>query len=175
MRQVACAAGTSESNLSAYERGAKRPNRKTLSRVSAAIDATADSPIYRRNLLTVPAAAAAIRAGRRAGASTAELLRIVREMRSNAGQLTSSSDLGIFFAEPSTTGDQRWDALLAGAVEDLALAAGAAPPDWTRGHALPAFWFVGDMPRMRAYAFAHAPLSMQVRGVMMDPTDLETV
>ena len=175
LRAVARVAGTSESNVSAYERGAKRPNDETLSRVLAAIEATARSPIYRRNLVTVPAAAAAVRAGLRAGASTAELLRVIREMRSNARDVVSLADRGLFFVEPSTTGDQRWDALLAGAVEDLALRAGDVPPAWTRGHALSTFWFVGDMPSMRAYAFAHTPLSMQVRGVMIDPADLEAV
>lgn len=78
-------------------------------------------------------------------------------------------------AAPSTTGDPRWDALLAGAVEDLALQQGVPAPVWTQGHALPEFWFVGSMPSLQAYAFAYSPFSLQVRGVMLDPADLESV
>ena len=84
-------------------------------------------------------------------------------------------DRDAFFAEPSATGDQRWDAMLAANVEDLALMMGVEPPAWSKGHALPEFWFVGSMPELHAYAFAYSPFPMQVRGVMIDPAGLESV
>ncbi|MHB1801288.1 MAG: hypothetical protein ACYCU5_06430 [Actinomycetes bacterium] len=65
--------------------------------------------------------------------------------------------------------------MLAGVVEDLALAGAFAAPSWTAGHALPSFWFVGSTPSLRAYAFARSPFSLQVRGVFVDPDDLEYV
>lgn len=172
LRAVARAAGTSVSNLSAYERGAKRPRSGTLERLQAVVDAGSHSPIHRNDLLTVPAAAAALRAGLRARWGTADLLRLVREMRSNAGFAIDESDLAASFAAPSTTGDQRWDAMLAGCVEDLALHRGLEPPGWCRGHALPTFWFVGSTPSLHAYAFARSPFSLQVRGVLVDPADV---
>lgn len=175
LREVARAAGTSEPNVSAYERGEKVPNARTLGRVRASIAAGANSPVHARNLITAPAAAASIRGGLRHGWSTADLLRIVREMRSHLAHVTAEVDLAVFLAEPSTTGDQRWDAMLAANVEDLALGRGITPPAWTAGHALPTFWFVGSSPSLRAFAFARSPMSMQVRGVMVDPTDLEAV
>jgi len=175
LRSVARAAGTSESNVSAYERGAKPPRPATLDRLIAMIDAGARSPVHERSLLTVPATAAALRAALRAGWSTADLLRLVREMRSNAKFVDQPQDRAAFFAEPSTTGDQRWDAMLAGSVEDLAFGGGFDPPAWCAGHALPTFWFVGSTPSRRAYAFARSPFPLQVRGVMVDPADLEAV
>ena len=175
LRQVARAAGTSETNVAAYERGSKAVHPRTLRRLLAAIDAGADSPIHRHNLLTIPATAAALRKGLRARWSTADLLRLVREMRSNAVHLADDPDRAAFFAEPSTTGDPRWDAMLAGNVEDLALCGDFSIPGWTRGHALPQFWFVGSAPSLQAYAFARSPISLQVRGVMVDPADLESV
>lgn len=175
LRAVARASGTSETNVSAYERGEKVPNERTVERLLAVIDAGADSLIHRHRLLTVPAAAAAIRRGLRQGWSTADLLRVVRELRSNAGEVRTAMDRAAFFARPSTTGDARWDAMLAASVEDLALRDGLEAPPWTRGHALPTFWFVGSSPGLRAYAFARSPLSMQVRGVIVDPADLEAV
>ena len=175
LRQVARAAGTAESNVAAYERGAKLPNRRTLDRLIAVVKVGAGSAIHSMNLLTVPATAAALRIGLRDGWTTAELLRLVREMISNAQFVESAAERAAFFAEPSTTGDPRWDALLAGAVEDMAMRSDLSVPDWTRGKALPEFWFVSDRPALRAYAFAHSPFSLQVRGVMIDPTDLESV
>jgi len=175
LRAVADAAGTAETNVAAYERGVKSPTPSTLSRLLDVIAVGAASRIHSERLLTVPAAAAAIRRGLRAGSSTAELLRIVREMRTHAGFVETAPERRAFFAAPTTTGDQRWDAMLAGVVEDLALAQGFPSPAWTRGHALPTFWFVGASRSLHAYAFAHSPMSLQIRGVLVDPADLEAV
>lgn len=172
---VARAAGTAESNLSAYERGAKVPSARTVRRLLAVLDAGGASPVFTQRLLTTSAAASAIRLGLRRSWRTADLLRVVRELRANSRHLATGADRDAFFAEPSTTGDQRWDAMLAGNAEDLAMTMGFAPPAWSRGHALPEFWFVGSMPELQAYAFAYSPFSMQVRGVMVDPADLESV
>lgn len=175
LRQVARAAGTSESNVAAYERGSRRPGTATRTRLCAVVAAGADSPIHRNRLLTSAAAAAALRAGIRGGWVTADLLRVVRELRSNAEFVTTERDRAAFLAVPSTTGDQRWDAMLAGCVEEICLRRGWPVPAWTRGKALPTFWFVGSAPSLAAYAFARSPFPMQVRGIMMDPADLEAV
>lgn len=175
LRKVARAAGTSETNVAAYERGAKRLRPRTLRRIVSVIDAGSDSVIHQRGLLTVPATAAALRRGLRDNWTTADLLRLVREMRSNAAFATEDEDRAAFFAEPSTTDDPRWDALLAGSTEDLAMRGGLPVPGWTRGHALPTFWFVGSSPSLQAYCFTRSPFSLQVRGVMVDPDDLESV
>lgn len=175
LSQVGRAAGTAESNVSAYERGVKRPGSAALARVEAAIDAGADGVVHARNLLTVPAASAALRAGLRAGWSTADLLRVVRQMRTDARWIDEDRQHAAFFGRPSTTGDPRWDAMLAGVVEDYALTHGLPVPAWTRGKALPTFWFVSGISTLRAYAFAHSPFSLQIRGVLVDPADLESV
>jgi transcriptional regulator with XRE-family HTH domain len=175
LQQVARAAGTAEANVSAYERGTKAPNQRTLRRLVAVIDAGADSVVHRAQLATAPATAAALRLGLRQGWATADLLRLVRQMRSDATHLTRPADRAAFYAEPSTTGDPRWDAMLAGAVDDLAVRDGVPAPEWTRGKALDRFWFVTDELALRAYVFGHSPMALQVRGVMVDPADLEAV
>lgn len=175
LAQVARAAGTAESNVSAYERGSKRPGTAALARIVAAIDAGANGSVHARNLLTAPATTAALRRGLRAGASTAELLRLVRQHRSDARWVTDERQLASFYAAPSTTGDPRWDAMLAGVVEEQCLRLGRPVPGWTRGKALSQFWFVSEVPTLRAYSFAHSPFSLQIRGVLMDPADLEAV
>jgi len=172
---VARAAGTSESNISAYERGTKTPNSQTIARIDAVLAVGSESVVHTRRLLTAPAAAAALRHGLRSGWPTADLLRVVRELRSNAKCLVTESDQAAFLGRPSTTGDPRWDAMLAGVVENLAMGEGWTVPEWCRGHALREFWFVGGESALQAYAFARSPISLQVRGVMVDPADLESV
>lgn len=119
--------------------------------------------------------AAAVRKGLRQSWKTSDLLRIVRESRSNVKFAGEPTDLALFIARPSTTGDQRWDALIAGSTEDMALALNRPAPTWTVGHALRTFWFVGSNPAFHAYALAHSPGSLKVRGVIIDPADLESV
>lgn len=171
---VARAAGTSASNVSAYERGAKRANGATLARLNAAVRAGSDSAIHRNRLVTVPAAAAAIRAGLRHGWSAADLLRIVRELRTNAAHLRNDADRSAFYGQPSTTGDRRWDALLAGVTEMDALRDGRDVPPWARGHELPHLWFVGSMPSLHAHALANTPSSLAARGIVLDGAALES-
>ena len=175
--QVARATGTATSNVAAYERGDKRPDSKTLRRLVAAIDAGAESPIHRASLLTVPATAAAIRRDvRTAGRSTGDTLRFVREMINNAEfAVGSERDRMAYFAEPSTTGDRRWDALLAGVTALLAQRHGFGVPAWTTRRAVRPFWFVGSTDGLHALAYAHSPVPLAVRGVFIDPADLESV
>ena len=135
LRQVARAAGTSATNISSYERGTKTPNARTLRRLLAAIEAGSSSPIYRMNLLTAPALSSSLRKAVRDGWTTTDRLRLVREMRSNFRHVENQADRDAFLAEPSTTGDARWDALAAGNVENIAIRAGLAVPEWSRGHA----------------------------------------
>jgi transcriptional regulator with XRE-family HTH domain len=174
LRAVARAAGTSVTNVSAYERGTKAPNARTLSRLVAVIVAGSASPVHTQNLLTVAATAAALRRGLREGWETADLLRLVREMVSNSKLLKSDADRAAFFVAPSTTGDQRWDVMLAGVTEHLALQDGREPPAWTQGPRLAGAWYVGSMPSLRTYTLARSPFSLQIRGVMLDPADLES-
>src|SRR5450432_430965 len=103
LRQVARAAGTSETNVSAYERDIKKPSARTLARLIRVIDAGSESHLHRRSLLTVPATAAALRRGLREGWRTSDLLRLIREMRSNSVYALSEHERAAFFAQPSTT------------------------------------------------------------------------
>ncbi len=175
LARLARAVGTSATNVSAYERGAKRPSAATLARLVAAIDAGGDSPIFGRDLVTVPAAAAAIRLGLRNDWKTADLLRIIREMRANAKHLVDDADRDAFYAKPSTTGDRRWDSMLAAVTEMDALRAGRHVPTWARGHDLPQMWFVGSAPSLHAHSLVNSPSSLAARGIVLDAAALESV
>jgi len=173
--QVARVTGTSESNIAAYERGGKVAGPPTLQRIVDAIDAGSESTIYVNGLVTVPQASAAIRSGLRHGWTMRELLRVVRELRSNSKWITRPIDQKVFLARPSTTGDRRWDALLAGATEELAARVSMPAPDWAEGVRLANEWFVAEDPAFNEYLLAHSPVPFRSRNVMIDPDALESV
>ena len=175
LSQVARAAGTAETNVSAYERGSKRPSAATAQRMKAVVAAGRESPIHRNSLLTVPAAAAALRDGLKHGWPTADLLRLIREMVSNSKWVESAVDIEAFFTQPSTTGDQRWDAMLAGVAEHLSLEAGRKAPAWTTGHAIRPLWFVGSVSSLDSMALASSAPSLRIRGVVIDQESLTAV
>jgi transcriptional regulator with XRE-family HTH domain len=173
--QVARATGTSETNVAAYERGDKVPGPLTRERLTDAIAAGSESPIFVNRLVTVPEAAASIRHGLKSGWSQSELLRIVREHRANFKWVSRPADRKIFFGRPSTTGDRRWDALLAGSSDDLLMRAGVAVPEWTKERRLTSDWFVADSAAFHEYLALHSPEPFRKRGVMVDPDALESV
>jgi transcriptional regulator with XRE-family HTH domain len=175
LRQVARAAGTKESNVAAYERGAKTANAGTLARLLAAIKAGAKSPVHVNNLMTVAATASAVREALRDGRPDVEVLRLVRQMISDSKWVRSEDDLATFYARPSTTGDQRWDAMLAGLAEHLNVLHGRRAPAWTTGSGLDHFWFFGTDPAFDALSFTSTPTSLRVRGVVVDGAALESV
>jgi hypothetical protein len=164
--------GTSESNIAAYERGDKVPASVTLQRIVDAIEAGSDSAIYVNGVVTTPQAAAAIRFGLRRDWNAKQLLRVVREQRSQAKLVSHPIDQRVFFARPSTTGDRRWDALLAGSTEEMAIRRHLPIPEWTTGVRLEGTWYVDDDPGWNDFLLAHSPEPFRSRGVMIDPSAL---
>ena len=175
-KQVARAAGTSETNVAAYERGAKKPSAKIAERLLAAVAAGKGSPVHAHRLVTVPGAAAGIRAGIRDGWPTKDLFRIVIECINNSAELHTEADRAVFFGRPSTTGDPRWDALLAGVVEHLFREAGREPPAWVvEVGPLESEWYVLGIPSLYEWALANTPAVLKSRGVILDGRSLESV
>lgn len=79
--------------------------------------------------------------------------------------------------EPPPTGDERFDALLAGVVEHLAFQTGLPVPRWTLhpSRFLTQWWFATDTPGMRPYLFQRTPAPLANRGVFVDQESLENV
>jgi hypothetical protein len=75
--------------------------------------------------------------------------------------------------EPTPTGDERWDVLLAGLAEHLAARDGRAGPAWSEDRRLDVIWFPFDTAAARVDAFVHAPASFRRRGVFVAPQELE--
>jgi hypothetical protein len=76
-------------------------------------------------------------------------------------------------AEPTPTGDDRWDALLAALGEHLAAQHDLAPPHWADARVLRKPWFPADLGILRAEALVHAPAAFRKHGVYLSARDLE--
>jgi transcriptional regulator with XRE-family HTH domain len=172
--KVALATGTSETNVAAYEREAKMPGSVVLERLLAAFDAGGSSTIFQHDLITTPRLAASIRRGIKSNWSQSQLLRLVREHRSNSKFVITPEDRALFFARPSTTGDRRWDALIAASTADLFSRAHLGAPQWTED-VRTSDWVVSDNSTFEPYLRENSPEAFRSRGVFVDPDALESV
>ncbi|MBE5459436.1 nucleotidyltransferase [Mycobacteroides abscessus] len=76
--------------------------------------------------------------------------------------------------EPQSTGDVRFDALLAAAAEHLAARYSLAGPLWTAmpERFLDRAWWVSDLPSAKVLAMKWTPASFRRRGIYLDAHDL---
>ena len=74
---------------------------------------------------------------------------------------------------PGPTGDERWDVLLAGLAEHLAMRDGKDTPRWSASRGLRRFWFPFDTPGARAQALVHAPAAFRRRGVFVADYEID--
>ena len=81
--------------------------------------------------------------------------------------------LALLDEEPASTGDQRWDVLLAALAEHLAASEGVGAPTWTDSRRLRRFWFPFNTPAARVDAVVHSPAAFRRRGVFIAPQELE--
>lgn len=75
---------------------------------------------------------------------------------------------------PDSTGNERFDALLAAVVEYSCAVHHVTPPRWVE-HAsrfLPQFWFVAELPLLEAEALVSSPISFARRGIFINSGDL---
>jgi hypothetical protein len=79
----------------------------------------------------------------------------------------------LFLDEPASTGDARWDVLLAAIAEHLAAQLDLAPPEWSRSRTLATPWFPSSLPSKRMEAFVWAPAAFRKHGVYLSARDLE--
>jgi hypothetical protein len=103
---------------------------------------------------------------------TGGTLRLVRQFIMELDHCGDPADM--FRDEPPSTGDQRWDALIAGVVEDFALHQGMEPPDWVFNgqRFLSTWWFLTSIDNMRPTAIAQAPAALSNRGVFVQRASL---
>jgi hypothetical protein len=84
---------------------------------------------------------------------------------------------GLVADEPSPTGDRRWDALLAGIVEQLCFDHLLPVPEWALrpDRFLDQWWFVTPYRSLHPSAFVATPAALANRGVFIHGASLESV
>jgi hypothetical protein len=75
--------------------------------------------------------------------------------------------------EPTPTGDEHWDVLLAALAEHLTARDGRAAPEWAEGRHLRQFWFPYNTRAARVDAVVHAPAAFRRRGIFLADHELE--
>jgi hypothetical protein len=75
--------------------------------------------------------------------------------------------------EPASTGDERWDVLLAALAEHLAARDRRSAPEWTESRVLHRLWFPYNTRAARVDAIVHAPAAFRRRGVFVAARELE--
>ena len=113
-------------------------------------------------------------------AGPSEALRQVVQFINDLARLDADAIRAAVRMEPESTGDGRWDALLAGIAEYLSRPVDVATPAWASAPSrfLRRFWFVIEdvigrpAPGLAADAFARTPPELSSRGVFLDRSSL---
>ena len=113
-----------------------------------------------------------------AGENTGDLLRLVRQFIMDTDRGDSQRVSENIAAAPRPTGDRRWDALVAGVVEDIAYRHGVSVPAWAmepERSTADRWWFVTSFPALHPTAFVETPASLSNRGVFIRRASLVNV
>ena len=109
------------------------------------------------------------------GAGDGDRLRLVRQFLMDAERHGDLETL--LFEPPTSTGDIRWDAFLAGLAEYVAQPAGLKPPGWSlaKEKFLSTWWFVMPFRSLHGVAMTQTPPAFANRGVFLRRASLINV
>jgi hypothetical protein len=138
------------------------------------IAAHRDAASLDHRLLTVPKLAEALRAEVAAG-DTSFALRLIGRSLHELRQLGTDGERATFLAAPASTGDRRWDQLVAVAFARQCRLLGLKAPCWTETEPLRPWWFPIPDRRLVARTMQRTPIEWSVKGLWLDPKALEVV
>lgn len=76
---------------------------------------------------------------------------------------------------PPSTGDHRWDTLLAAVVGRECRLAGIEAPAWTRVPPLRTWWFPAPDPILDARTMQRTPIDLSIKGIWLDASAWESL
>lgn len=180
--EIAGRLGTTQSAVARLESGKSDPRLSTLERYAEAVGVRLDASAPAGHAPSLDLTAAEIRRSLLdRGADDA--FRQVIQFVDDAEGADPTAVRRALRVEPESTGDKRWDALLAGIAEYVSRRAGVPVPGWASspGRFLRRFWFVIEditgrpSPGLAALAFVSSPPELSNRGVFIDRTSLESI
>lgn len=177
---MAARIGTTQSAIARMESGRADPRLHTLERYAEAVGA--EFAVDSADRMALDRIAVAVRRSL-AEDDPNDALRLVIQFLDDIATLDPGAVGRSLRLEPESTGDRRWDALLAGIAEYASSRARVQVPGWTAapGRFLRRFWLVIEdllgrpVPGLAALAFATAPPELAGRGVFLDRSTLESV
>lgn len=178
--QLADASGTTRQWVSLVEHGHPRAEMAMLVATLRALDvelrvAVAQGPGHStRTWMTAADAAEAIREELDRG-DTDFALRMLTRAVGDFRDLDEDRDLALYLAEPPSTGDHRWDVLLAAVLSRECRHRGIDPPAWSRVPALRTWWFPAADPVLDARTMQRTPIDLSIKGIWLDERALETL
>lgn len=101
-------------------------------------------------------------------------LRVLLDGVNQVPLVAALDGLDDMLAEPGSTEDERWDALLAGAVRYRCRLVGRAAPRWTRRDPLPTWWWPGGRGARAAFAVQRTPPELARLGIWFDARNFGT-
>nr|WP_255671721.1 helix-turn-helix transcriptional regulator [Glycomyces amatae] len=179
---VAARIGTTQSAIARLESGDTDPRLSTLERFAEVVGVTLAIRPAADSGPSMESTAVAIRRSLSNGDPN-EALRHVIQFLDDVRSVDPAAVRRSMRVEPDTTGDKRWDALLAGIAEYASLRARIPVPGWATapGRFLKRFWFVIEdllgrpAPGLATLSFADSPPELANRGVFLDRSSLESV
>lgn len=180
--ELALQIGTTQSAVARLESGKSDPRLSTLERYAEVVGVELAFGPNRHQAPSLEFTAAEIRRSlveRDPDDAFRQVVQFVDDVR----RVNASGVRHAVRVEPESTGDKRWDALLAGIAEYVSRRAGLPVPGWASapGRFLRRFWFVIEdiigrpSPGLAALSFASSPRELASRGVFIDRSSLESI
>jgi transcriptional regulator with XRE-family HTH domain len=169
--ELASRAGTAQSAVAAYESGSRTPSLATLERLLGACEYDIElnaRPRVRRGAASLAELSETIADDLQRGQER-DALRLLFGFADDFRGSSRPGRIALLRDEPPSTGDARFDAVLAG-VAELFAAEGAIPaPAWVNGRErfVEPWWFVASRPEFHAYTLANTPAVLARHGVFM--------
>lgn len=169
--ELARRSGTVQPAIAAYESGARTPNIATLERLLRACDHEVElvvRPRVRRGAASLRDLAVTIKSDLGRGDEQAAL-RLLFGFADDFRGSPRPGKVALIADEPASTGDARFDAVLAGVAEVFAAEGGIPAPAWVNDPSrfVMPWWFVASRPAFHAYTLANAPALIARHGVFM--------
>lgn len=177
---VAARMGTSQPVIARLEAGGRDPRLSTLERYAGALGADLEvRPSTPATVGTVARLAERIRNRLSTnGEPATTTFREVVQFLDDVSSLSSDELEAAVRREPLSTGDRRWDALLAATVEWAAAAGGVSTPRWTRSSRRklpPPGWVLTPHERLHTLVREATPAEFSQHGVYLDGASLASV
>jgi len=173
-RALATVSGTSQPGISSVENGRADATATRLDKLLAPLDFQLS--ILPTRLRPAHLAADDIR-GALARADERTALREVVQLSDDLQRADPATRVALVVAPPATTGQARYDALLAAVVDVILSRDGLPRPAWLDepSRALGDPWDLEPVPALRAAARAVTPLAAVRHGIYLDPAELASV